>query len=250
MSAYDALAPWYDRFTGDVPYDALADFYEGILHREGQARLTLLDLCCGTGTLALLLARRGHELIGVDRSPEMLSVAEEKASKEQKIIPPLFLCQEAAGLDLYGCVQGAYCCLDAMNYLPPEELPELFRRLHLFIEPGGRFAFDFHAPAHLRALDGEIFVDETEEALCLWRAEFDEAENALFYGMDIFTREGRLWRRTEEEHTEYAHSPETLTALLEQSGFCSVRLLTDGPMHEQGRLYICAENLPHQAIRR
>lgn len=245
MNAYGALAPWYDGFTGDVPYDSFADYYERILHREGQARLTLLDLCCGTGTLTLLLSRRGHELIGVDRSPEMLAVAAEKAAAEEGIVPPLFLCQEAAELDLYGTVQGAFCCLDGMNYLPPEDLPELFRRLHLFIEPGGRFAFDFHAPAHLRALDGEVFVDETEDALCLWRGEFDEEENALVYGMDIFQREGALWRRREEEHTEYAHSPETLTQLLEQAGFCKVRLMTDGPLSGQGRLFLCAENLPH-----
>ncbi len=245
MNAYDSLAPWYDRFTGDVPYAALADYYENILHREGQARLTLLDLCCGTGTLTLALAERGHEMIGVDRSPEMLAVAAEKAAAARGITPPLFLCQEAAELDLYGTVQGALCCLDGVNYLPPEDLPELFRRLHLFIEPGGVFAFDFHAPAHLRALDGGIFADETEDALCLWRAEFDEEENALVYGMDIFTREGALWRRREEEHVEFAHSPETLTELLERAGFRAVRLLGDGPLSEQGRLFIRAENTDH-----
>ena len=245
MNAYDALAPWYDGLTGDVPYAALADYYESILQREGQARLTLLDLCCGTGTVALLLAARGHELIGVDRSPEMLAVAAEKAAAAEGIAPPLFLCQEADELDLYGTVQGAFCCLDGMNYLPPGSLPELFRRLHLFIEPGGRFAFDFHAPERLRALDGEVFVDETEETLCLWRADFDEEENALVYGMDIFSREGALWRRREEEHVEYAHAPETLIALLAAAGFCKVTLRTDGPLAEQGRLFIVAENLAH-----
>ncbi len=245
MNAYDSLAPWYDRFTDDVPYAALTDFYETILHREGQDRLTLLDLCCGTGTLTLSLARRGHEMIGVDRSPEMLSVAAEKSAETEGIVQPLFLCQEAAALDLYGTVQGALCCLDGMNYLPPEDLPELLRRLHLFIEPGGRFAFDFHAPAHLRALDGGIFADETEDALCLWRAEFDEEENALIYGMDVFSRAGPLWRRRQEEHVEYAHSPEDLTALLERSGFCGVRLIADGPLSGQGRLFLVADNLPH-----
>ena len=245
MKAYGALAAWYDGSTGDVPYAALADYYESLLLREGQARLTLLDLCCGTGTLALLMAERGHELIGVDRSPEMLSVAAEKAAALETITPPLFLCQDATELDLYGTVQGAYCCLDGMNYLPPEDLPELLRRLHLFIEPGGRFAFDFHAPEHLRSLDGQVFVDETEDALCLWRGDFDEEENALYYGMDIFSREGQLWRRSGEEHCEYAHAPEDLMELLEAAGFCDVRLLTDGPMAEQGRLYIVAENLPH-----
>ena len=245
MSAYDALAAWYDGFTGDVPYAALADFYEQALHREGQGNLTLLDLCCGTGTLTLLLARRGHELIGVDRSPEMLAVAAEKAAAAPEVTAPLLLCQEAAELDLFGTVQGAYCALDGMNYLPEEDLSPLFDRLHLFIEPGGRFAFDFHAPEHLRALDGQVFVDETEDALCLWRGEFDAAENALIYGMDIFSRDGALWRRRAEEHVEDAHAPETLKRLLESAGFRDVRLVTDGPMAEQGRLFIIAENLPH-----
>ena len=245
MSAYGPLAQWYDSLTADVPYGVLADFYENLLKREGREHLTLLDLCCGTGTLTLLLAGRGHELIGADASAEMLSVAAEKAAREDLAVQPMFLCQEAADLDLYGTVEGALCCLDGMNYLPPEDLPELFRRLHLFIEPGGKFAFDFHSPEHLRALDGGTFVDETEDVLCLWRGEFDEEENALVYGMDIFRRSGKLWAREEEEHVEYAHAPEQLKALLEASGFADVRIITDGPLCESGRLFISATNLEH-----
>ena len=238
---YGPLAPWYDAFTRDVPYEALADWYDALLGR----RHTLLDLCCGTGTLTLLLASRGRELIGVDAAPEMLAQAQQKAAGMELPVPPLFLCQEASELDLFGTVEGAYCSLDGMNYLPPEELPELLRRLHLFIEPGGVFAFDFHSPEHLRSLDGGVFVDEEEDALCLWRGEFDEEEQALFYGMDVFTRAGELWRREQEEHVEYAHAPETLSELLREAGFTEVELLENGPMCEQGRLYLRAVNLPH-----
>lgn len=245
MSAYGALAQWYDSLTTDVPYEELADYYETLLRREGRDHLTLLDLCCGTGTLTMLLATRGHEMIGADASAEMLSVAAEKAAQTQYAVQPLFLCQEAAELDLYGTVEGACCCLDGMNYLPPEDLPELLHRLHLFIEPGGKFAFDFHSPEHLHALDGGTFVDETEDVLCLWRGEFDDEENALFYSMDIFRRSGALWEREEEEHIEFAHTPEMLCALLEQSGFTDVRILRDGPMSEAGRLFCVATNLPH-----
>jgi len=246
VSAYGALAEWYDGFTRDVPYPQFADFFEQALQREGKDRLTLLDLCCGTGTITLLLAQRGHELIGVDASPDMLSLAQDKAAEtDYPGGKPMFLCQEAAELDLYGTVDGAFCCLDGMNYLPPEDLMPLFSRLHLFIEPGGKFVFDFHAPEHLRSLDGGTFVDEDEDVLCLWRGEFDEEENALFYGMDIFRRSGKLWRREEEEHTEYAHSPENLKALLESAGFTDVRLLPGGPLSEAGRLFLTATNLPH-----
>ena len=242
MIAYGPLAQWYDSLTGDVPYARLADFYEKALYREGKDHLTLLDLCCGTGTMTWIMAERGCEMIGVDRSPEMLAIAAGKEPASPEIIRPLFLCQEAAELDLYGTVEGAYCCLDGMNYLPPEELPELFRRLHLFLEPDGRFVFDFHSPAHLRDLDGGTFVDETDDVFCLWRSEFDETENALVYGMDIFRRCGELWRREAEEHVEYAHSPADLTALLEASGFSDVRVIADGPQCEDGRLFLTARN--------
>lgn len=245
MSAYGPLAGWYDALTGDVPYGEFADFYEKLLHREGRDTLTLLDLCCGTGTLTRLLAGRGHELIGVDASSDMLAVAQEKAEEESFPVKPMFLCQEASELDLYGTVEGAYSSLDGVNYIPPEELPEVFRRLHLFLEPGGILAFDIQAPEHLRELDGETFVDEDEDVLCLWRAEFDEEENALVYGMDIFSREGALWRREEEEHVEYAHAPEGLCALLEAAGFRDARVIRDGVQADMGRLFIRAENLGH-----
>ena len=246
MNAYGPLAVWYDGFTQDVPYDAFADYYEDLLRRESNGPMTLLDLCCGTGTLTLRMAERGHELIGVDVSPEMLSQAQAKAAAAKLSFPPLFLCQEASELDLYGTVQGAYCSLDGMNYLPPENLPKLLRRMHLFLEPGGVFAFDIHAPQHLRELDGCVFADETEDALCLWRGEFDAEENALFYAMDIFSRgPSGLWRRDPEEHIEYAHDPEQLCALLQAAGFTDTAILRDGPQHEMGRLFLRAVNLPH-----
>jgi len=245
MESYGPLASSYDALTGDVPYGEFADYYEKLLAQEGKSSLTLLDLCCGTGTLTYMMAKRGHEMIGVDLSGEMLAVAAEKLEDFDGKVRPLFLCQEASELDLFGTVEGAYCSLDGMNYLPPEELPELFERLHLFIEPDGKFAFDFHSPEHLRALDGGTFVDEDEDMLCLWRAEFDEEEQALVYGMDIFRRKGKLWQRECEEHVEFVHEPEQLKQLLEECGFTDVRLLCDGPGHEMGRLYIVATNLGH-----
>lgn len=245
MNAYGPLAGCYDLFTSDVPYGALADFYEKALALPGRERMTLLDLCCGTGTLACILAGRGHELIGVDMSEEMLALAQEKAEEGSFPVRPMFLCQEASGLDLYGTVEGAYCSLDALNYIPWEELPELVRRLHLFIEPGGRLAFDIHCPEHLRGLDGQVFVDESEDALCLWRAEFDGEENALFYGMDIFRRSGALWSRESEEHVEYAHEPEKLCALLREGGFRDVRVQENVLEGQPWRLFITAENLGH-----
>ena len=243
MSSYGPLAEWYDRLTLDVPYEAFADFYEESFRKHGSEYMTLLDLCCGTGTLTWLMAERGYELIAADASPDMLMQASAKQSSAK--IPPLFLCQSAEELDLYGTVDAAFCSLDGMDYIPPESLPEVFRRLHLFIRPDGMFIFDIRTPEWFRSIDGEIFVDESDDCLCLWRADFDDAENCICYGMDIFSRSGRLWRRESEEHIEYAHSPEFLKELLQSAGFCDVNFLTDCPQGDKGRMFITAINTAH-----
>ena len=134
----------------------------------------------------------------------------------------------------------------AWVWAPPENLdssgtkPEVFRRLHLFIRPGGLLIFDIREPEWLRSLDGQIFLDENDELLCLWRAVYDPGEDAVTYGMDLFEREGELWRRSGEEHIEYAHEPDKLLKLLADAGFVRGALRRDCPQGDAGRLFITA----------
>ena len=100
MSAYNALAPWYDRLTLDVPYGDFIVFYEKVLAEYGKTAHSVLDLACGTGTLTIELARRGYETIGVDMSADMLSEAMDKSLELEQGQPPLFLQQELTELDL------------------------------------------------------------------------------------------------------------------------------------------------------
>ena len=151
MSAYGALAAWYDALTRDVDYAAFADFYEQCFQQGRGESHTLLDFCCGTGTLTRLMAARGYEMIATDGSPDMLMQAQaHNAELPSDAVAPLLLCQEASELDLYGTVDAAYCSLDGIDYLPPEELPEVLHRLHLFVRPGGMLILDIRDPASFR----------------------------------------------------------------------------------------------------
>ena len=241
MNCYGALAAWYDTLTGDIPYGSFADFYEAEFAQNGGEFRLILDFCCGTGTLTVEMARRGYEMIAADQSAEMLMEARAKTSGLS--IPPLFLQQSAQELDLYGTVDAAICSLDGVNYLPRQDFGEVLRRLHLFIRPGGLFIFDIKTPESLRALDGSVSVDEDDDVFCLWRADFDAEQQCLVYGMDLFEREGELWQRSGEEHVEYVHTPELLTALLRQQGFGEIRTTSEGPQGDQGRLFFISVRL-------
>ena len=247
MSAYEPLAAWYDALTLDVDYSAFAQFYEQVFAGASGEVRTLLDLCCGTGTLTCILAARGYELIAADASPEMLMQAQQKAAGlPEGTTPPLLLCQRADALDLYGTVDAAFCSLDGMNYLAPEELRETLRRLHLFIRPEGLLVFDVRTPESFAALDGSTFVDETEDVLCLWRADFDEDAAVMRYGMDLFERRGGLWQREREEHVEYAHSLRWLSETLAAAGFDEVNVHSGTPQYAAGRRFVSARRAPNQ----
>mgnify|MGYP000987576449 FL=1 len=214
---------------------------------------TVLDLACGTGTMSFLLARRGYELIGVDFSPEMLAIAAEKAL-EGEGEPPIFLCQAMEDLDLYGTVDACVCLLDSVNHVTrPDQLRKAFQRVWLFLEPGGLFVFDVHTPAHLEGLDGGMFLDETEDAYCVWRTDYDPRRKICTYGMDVFRREGALWRREEEVHEERAYSPAELTDYLTQAGFQDIRQYGDrklrSPRAEEARIFFTARKPADESLK-
>ena len=223
MSSYRVLASCYDRFTYDVDYSAWADYIEKHFAKAPLPGRTVLDLACGTGSLTRELALRGYEMIGADQSPEMLAEAAEK-NRGAAPIEPIFLCQSMEKLDLYGTIDACVCCLDSVNYVTdPKKLARAFQRVHLFLMPGGLFLFDVNTPEKLAGLDGQVFLDETEDAYCVWRAEF--SRRICTYFMDIFRLDPSTgqWDRGEELHRERAYTVEELTALLEGAGFVDVQ---------------------------
>lgn len=240
MSCYEALASSYDALTEDVGYEKRADFLEKLFRRSRIPVKVVLDLACGTGTMTWLLTGRGYELIGVDGSEEMLAAAMSKGGTVQGV-PPIFLHQSMPQLDLYGTVDAAICCLDSLNYLTdPADVRRTFRRLHLFVAPGGVLVFDVNTVAKLAALDGQVFLDETEDTYCVWRTEY--RRGLCTYYMDLFTlAEDGSWDRSFELHRQRGYSVEQLTRWLEEAGFADVRTWGDGklrrPVPGEDRVY-------------
>ena len=228
MASYEFLAGCYDELTTDVGYRSWAGYLEKHFARAGIPVRTVLDLACGTGSLTWELARRGYEMIGVDRSEEMLAQANEKG-EDFTGERPIFLHQSMDKLDLYGTIDACVCCLDSVNYVTrPAQLERAFARVHLFLMPGGIFVFDINTPEKLRALDGQVFLDETEDAYCVWRAEYSKRRRVCTYAMDLFrlTPAG-LWERGEELHEEYAYEPDELEEMLRRTGFHHIRRYGD-----------------------
>ena len=243
MDAYKNLAASYDRLTNDVDYEATVEFYMQILAREGVTPRTVVDLACGTGSVTEILARKGYDVLGVDMSEEMLTQA---AMKVMDLHPmPRFSCQKLQELRLPRAVDLAVCALDSLDYITdPADCKEAIRRIYKALNPGGVFIFDVNTPEKLRAMDGQVFLDEDDDVYCVWRGEFDGQTNICSYGMDLFQRRRKAWERSFEEHREYAYSETQLRDYLKAAGFTHIEVYADrlfeAPRSGEQRIYFKA----------
>ena len=228
MSNYDRFAEVYDRLMDDVDYKARTDYLLSLFEKHDRRPTLLLDLACGTGGFSNEFAKRGADVIGVDISEEMLASARQNSAECKTDV--LYLCQPAEELDLYGTVDAAVCCLDSLNYLTdPKDVQRTLRRLHLFVAPGGMLVFDVNTAAKLAALDGQVFLDETEDTYCVWRTEY--RRGLCTYYVDLFRQQGDgAWDRELEIHRQRAYTVEELTGFLRQAGFLGIKVYGDKKM--------------------
>lgn len=228
MSAYQFFARHYDALTQNVDYPRRAGELDAMIRRHlpGGAGALLLDLACGTGSLALELSRLGYEVIGVDASVEMLSVAAEKAVLAPR--PPLFLNQRMETLDLYGTVRVTVCTLDSLNHLPDEKaLHQAIGRVSLFTEPEGLFLFDLNtAYKHRHILGNNAFAYEPDGLFCCWQNAYQPDDQRVDIGLDFFVPdEAGAYRRYSEQFSEQYFDQSRVLELLSAHRFELLEIL-------------------------
>lgn len=216
MEAYTGFAQVYDMFMDDIPYGEWKDYFVHVLRQEGIFDGLVCELGCGTGKMTRLLAESGYDMIGIDASEEMLSIARQFDS--QNI---LYLNQDIRSFELYGTVRAVVSICDTMNYLlDKEELLQVFRLVNNYLDPGGVFLFDLNTEYKFRELMGEqVFFDDREEGSLIWENYYDEGQKINEYGLTLFIRQEQgLYQKYEETHYERAYALEEVIELLEQSG--------------------------------
>lgn len=228
MESYESLAGAYDALTVDVQYRRRAEWLDRQLKRTKHPVHTVLDLGCGTGTMACLLAQKGYQVTASDASEEMLTAAMQKA----EALPenrPFFLCQPMQRLRLLEQVDAVICTLDALNYLTrAEDVRETMRRACHWLRPGGVFFFDVNSPYKLRRMAGQMWTDEQPDVCCFWQTDFSERTKICTYRVQLFTRRfDGAWERSYEEHRERAWEPEDLRMWLKDAGFEKIRISGD-----------------------
>lgn len=203
MAGYGDFAYYYDLLTENVDYESRCEYICNLLAEGGVGKGILLDLACGTGTMSFLLCDKGYDVIGVDASEEMLSVAQEKKMENGKDV--MFLCQRMEELDLFGTINAAVCTLDSINHITDEEtVKKVFSKVSLFMEDKGLFIFDVNTPyKHREILGDNTFIYDMDDVYCVWQNSTDKDTLLTEVSLDIFERD-----TDEEEDVYYRYSEE------------------------------------------
>lgn len=203
MAGYGDFAYYYDMLTENVDYESRCEYISNLLAANGVGKGILLDLACGTGSMSFLLSEKGYDVIGVDASEEMLSVAQEKKIENQSDI--IFLCQRMEALDLFGTINAAVCTLDSINHITDEEtVKQVFSKVSLFMEDRGIFVFDVNTPyKHREILGDNTFIYDLDDVYCVWQNSTDKDTLLTEVSLDIFEKDSE-----EEEDVYYRYSEE------------------------------------------
>ena len=216
MSAYSVFAKYYDVLTSNVDYKNIARAIDGYVKEMVPASNLLLDVACGTGSLAVELSELGYDVIGADASCEMLSEAMGKAYFQGKQI--LFLNQAMDELDLYGTVGIAVCTLDSINHITDmDAVDKAFAKVSLFLEKDGVFVFDINTPyKHSDVLADNTFIYDCEEVYCVWQN--STQDNVTTINLDFFENDGDAYYRSTETFCEVAYSCDEIENFLSKNG--------------------------------
>ena len=215
---YENFADVYDRLTDDVGYEKRTEYLLSLFERFDRRPTLLLDLACGTGGFSNELSHRGISVIGVDISEEMLAVASENSRNAGQNV--LYLCQDAAELDLFGTVDGAVCCLDSLNHITDYgRFCKAVARVSLFLEPDRLFIFDLNTPyKHKEILGSNTFVIDDDDVYCVWQNEYRSADGTVDMALDIFKRNGNAYFRSGEFITERAYTADEVRRAIASAG--------------------------------
>ncbi|MEU6552406.1 class I SAM-dependent methyltransferase [Streptomyces sp. NPDC046915] len=147
----------------------------------------VLDLGCGTGSLSLLAAERGHRVTGVDLSPPMVELARAKLAGRDAV----FLLGDAAAPPVGEQRFDVVLVRHVLWALP--DPARVLRHWRGLLRPGGRFVlvegvWGTASPAGIAAdrlvgllepVAGQVRVERLSEDTALWGKEVDDERYAV-----------------------------------------------------------------------
>lgn len=245
--SYQELASVYDYLMADIDYQQWADYIETLINDNNSPGRKILDLGCGTGKITLLLAQKGFSLLGVDKSIEMLSQAEQRF-RAYNLNIPLFR-QDIRNFSLPEKVDVVISTFDTLNYCVNNyELEQVLKNIYKVLKKDGLLIFDLNTDYYLQEeLGNNIFTYNTEELSYIWENEYDDKEKLTYMNITFFSLDTKTgqYNRFVEHHIQRDYQIEEVKKILQGIGFQIInvygKLKTCPPSKKDKKIFYIAK---------
>lgn len=236
MKTYSGFAQVYDFLMNDFDYDSWVEYIEDVLSSELIKSPKILDLACGTGNITNRLAQKGYKLTGVDISPDMLTLAQDKAQKLG--VKVKYLNQDISDLKINDKFDSVLCMCDGINYITDKsKLMGVFQNIYSSLEDRGIFIFDISSFYKISEILGNnTYAENYEDVSYIWENYFDEDSNICEFDLTIFIRKEELFARYQETHKQRAYKSEELYKLLMEIGYREVGIYDNYTCNKENSL--------------
>jgi SAM-dependent methyltransferase len=188
------------------------------------AERTVLDVCCGVGTLAEHFLTHGYTVTGIDLSEPMLAIARQKLRGYLQDGQARLIWADAASFSVDGRFALATSTFDALNMLQSSEaLASCFACVRRALAPDGVFVFDLMTRRGFWLDYNGYWVRDTEDELYIFKSVYDGAEKATARATG-FMRDGDHWERFDEFRTPTLFLAPAVVAALHDAGWTRVRM--------------------------
>ena len=199
----------YKNYTADL------NFIEAYL---GENKSAIIELACGTGRLAIPLAKKGHTVYGVDIDQGMLDFAQKKALSEDVDIQ--LSVQDCTQLNLPIKSNFIYMTGNSFqHFLTNESQNALFKSVKKHLNPGGEFLFDTRNPILHELAKDQIYEESIEkngETFHVVNKESYDPLTQILHCTSTYTSTQNQY--TDSINLRYTY-PLEMKRLLEQHGF-------------------------------
>ncbi len=233
--SYTEFAHIYDELMTDIPYDTYVDLIS--LAAGGLKGKQIIDVGCGTGLLAVKLAKAGALVTGVDLSRDMLNIAEKRARdlslKIDFLEKPM---QEIEGQEKY---DAAVIAIDSLNYLPDRKsVLDTFIGIHSVLKSGGMLMFDVHSTfkTDVIFMEGPFTYEMIESRTFGIRRKAKRSILSSLNSVSSSKRKAAFIADFNERHVQKTYSVFEYVDLLQKGGFTIERIFADWedePPHEE-----------------
>lgn len=218
----------YDTLYKSKDYQAECDFVQDVLNSAGKNVKSVLDLGCGTGGHALILAERGYKVTGVDRSEDMLAKARKKTKKSLGV---RFLQGDITSVNLNRKYDAVISMFAVMGYMTGnDDLAAACRTARKHLNKGGIFIFDCWNGAAVLSERPEMRIREIPVSGNETIIRFTEPVIDTF--RHVVETKFKLWRvsgKSLKESTSESHFmrflfPQEISYFLKVAGFSKVEI--------------------------